>query len=269
MWVSFEETGNFRDLPHLFHFLELLFILFTKLDNPGSVTRISFPQWEGDSWKGKNGIHHNEWIVRNIWPTIEIGSGTGIPDMIIDRNYLEGGTINKAWAKYIRDFDPYKWFGYMSIPCSPKNLPRITYVNRQDVGKRMLPPIVHEQFVKYMNSIPDIEFLDIQMEKFGWDTQVQVARGTDLLIGVHGNGMSHAAFMHPHRNVIEIFVPGITFEWDYYTLSKMMGHEYMCIFNGTSCIPQMFTKNRWLRCSVCSIPTDPIEVTINQIKEEH
>jgi len=269
MWISLEESGNFADIPHLFHFLELLFIAFAKIKDHRDVTRISFPQWTGDSWKGKDGKNHNEWIIKNIWPNIEIGSGMGTPDLVVDRALLDKTNISKTWAKYIRHFDPYSWSRALKIPSNPGKLPRVTYVNRQSSSKRKLPPNVHENFVKFMNTIPGIEFIDIKMEIFNWDTQVQVARGTDLLIGVHGNGLSHAAFMHPHRNVIEIFVPDTIFEWDYYTLSKMMGHEYMCIFNSNICLPQMFVKNRWARCTSCSIPMEPISAVIDQIKEEH
>ena len=268
MWISLEETGSFRDIPHLFHFLELLFVALCKIDNPGAVTRISFPQWPGDRWKGKNGVDHNEWIVKTIWPNAQIGPGQGSPDLVVDREYLEASNMSKSWAKYIRRFDPYRWYRMVDIPIRPSRLPRVTYVNRQMAAARGLRIDVHNKFVKFMNSIPDIEFLDIKMENYNWKTQVEIARGTDLLIGVHGNGLSHAAFMHPHRNVIEIFVPGILFEWDYYTLSKMMGHEYMCIFDSRPALPQMFVNNRWARCTTCDIPTDPITAVIHQIKEE-
>ena len=269
MWLSLEETGDFRDIPHLFHFLELLFVALVKVDDPSAVTRISFPQWTGDSWKGKGGKNYNEWIVRAIWPDIKIGMCEGNPDLVVDRACLNGAGISKSWAKYIRVFDPYRWFNMVNIPHSPRRVPRVTYINRQGASQRKLFTNIHDNFVKYMNDIPDIEFLDIKMENYNWDTQVQVARGTDLLIGVHGNGMSHAAFMHPHRNVVEIFVPGTIFEWDYYTLSKMMGHEYTCIFNSRICIPQIFVKNRWAKCDTCTIPVERITSIVDQIKEEY
>ena len=73
--------------------------------------------------------------------------------------------------------------------------------------------------------------------------------------------------MKPHRNVVEIFVPGITFQWDYYTLSKMMGHEYTCIFNGSPVLPYMFNLVN-STCQQDDFPTDIIKGIVEQIKEE-
>ena len=270
-WVSFQETGDFADIPHLFHFLELIMVFFAQKPNPDKVSHITFPQWKGDSWKGKNEINHNEWILKRMYPGVVFHDRDEEgPVAIIDRASLDGGNISKAWCKYIRHFDPYLWAKTLKIPKVPSRHPVVTYVSRQSARVRTLDPQVHENFVHSMSDIKGIEFVVVKMETLPFDKQFELANKTDLLIGVHGNGLSHAAFMRPHRNVIEIFVPGTIFEWDYYTLSKMMGHEYMCIFNSSPCLPHMFVKNRWARCTTCaSIPIEPISAVIDQIKEEH
>jgi hypothetical protein len=105
------------------------------------------------------------------------------------------------------------------------------------------------------------------MEDLSFEEQVKAIQRTDLLISVHGNGLTHSAFMKPHRNVVEIFVPGVQFIWDYYTLSKMMGHEYTCIFNGGPALPYMFNLGN----GVCQRDTFPMEILsgiIAQIKDE-
>jgi len=49
----------------------------------------------------------------------------------------------------------------------------------------------------------------------------------------------------------------------------MMGHEYMCIFNSSVCIPQMFVKNKGFPCTqLAHIPMGCISAIIDQIKEE-
>ena len=132
-----------------------------------------------------------------------------------------------------------------------------------------MPDIIHANFVKEMLQIPDIEFINVIMEDLPFDKQFEIANKTDLLIGVHGNGLSHAAFMHPHRNVVEIYPTGWSFQWDYYTLSKMMGHEYTCIFNNNICMPQMFVKAMGAQCThFTRVPVEPISAIIDQIKEE-
>jgi len=270
-WISFEETGDFRDIPHLFHFLELLLVFFAKVPDPDKVSHITFPQWHGTSWKGKNGQVYNEWLLQRLYPGVVFGPRVeeGGDKVVIDRAKFNCGDINKTWCKFIRNFDPYLWTRTLVIPMNPSPLPVVTYVNRQNARDRKLDPHVHSKFIEYMLGIPGIEFIDIKMEDLSFDDQFALANKTDLLIGVHGNGLSHAAFMRPHRNVVEIFTPGWPFHWDYYTLSKMMGHEYMCIFNSSVCIPQMFVKNKGFPCTqLAHIPMGCISAIIDQIKEE-
>ena len=271
MWVEFRETGDFRDIPHLFHFLELLLVFFSKFkEDVDDVRNITFPQWVGDSWMGKECKDYNKWIVERIWGKgLKIGPGNDDPDVIIDRANLPCGSINKTWCKEIRNFDPYLWSNKLRIPESPHKLPVVTYINRQNSNKRRLPDVVHHAFLQRMRNIPGIVFRDVMMEELSFDMQFGIANETDLLIGVHGNGLSHAAFMKPHRNVVEIFTPGWPFHWDYYTLSKMMGHEYLCIFDSTVILPQMFVNNKDVVCGSCvTIPIGPIMAIIDQIKEE-
>ena len=270
-WISFEETGDFRDIPHLFHFLELLVVFFAKIPDPDNVSHITFPQWAGDSWKGKDGQVYNEWILKRMYPGVVFGPRDEEDDekVIIDRANFDCGSINKTWCKYIRMFDPYLWARTLNIPRNPNPMPVVTYVNRQDASVRSLTGHVHDNFVKDMLAITDIQFVDIKMENISFDAQFTLANITDLLIGVHGNGLSHAAFMQPHRNVVEIFTPGWPFHWDYYTLSKMMGHEYLCIFNDSVCVPRMFVRNKGITCTQSlRVPTEPIHAIIDQIKEE-
>ena len=61
-----------------------------------------------------------------------------------------------------------------------------------------------------------------------------------MLIGVHGNGLTHALLMRPHRAVVEIFPPK-EFRPSYYLLSRAMGHAYLCIYDGKPAVPQSFS----------------------------
>jgi len=112
-----------------------------------------------------------------------------------------------------------------------------------------------------------IKFLNISMEEYSFEEQVNFANATDLLVGVHGNGLTHAAFMKPHRAVCEIYPTGTEFQWDYYTLSKMMGHEYMCMFDGDVVPPSTFTLGR-APCTKPGLWLTPIVGMITQLKEE-
>ena len=234
------ESGAFRDIPHLFHFVELLFVGLVKLWQRGmnvdDVSTISIPHWPHESWKGK--FHeHNLKILEKVFENFIVCHTEFEKDsrdvVWVDRAECDKGGMNKMWAKYMKDFDPYEWNSCLySDTTLPKPRPVVTYISRQGGKRRCLSEKTHKKILEFFKNKQDIIFLPIQMEDHGFEQQMKVARSTDLLIGGHGNGLTHAAFMHPHRNVVEIFPEGMSFQYDYYTLSKMMGHEYTCIYSG-------------------------------------
>ena len=275
MELVLTESGDFRDISHLYHFIELLFVGLVKLDqvgkSPGDVTKVNIPHWPQESWKGK-GHPHNEWILRKIFKNLEIiheDFEDNSDTVIVDRNLCDNGNVNKTWIKYMKYFDEWKWSRMIGTPRCSRGKPVVTYINRQDDTKgRVLHPQVHYNLVKYLNDRDDIKFQNLKMENFNFEEQVRFMQGTDLLIGVHGNGLTHAAFMPPHSAVCEIFIPGIQFHWDYYTLAKMMGHEYMCIFNAMPTPPYMFNNSRDIVCQTDDFDPVLLGGLITQIKEE-
>jgi hypothetical protein len=79
----------------------------------------------------------------------------------------------------------------------------------------------------------------VKFEDLSFEKQMAVARSADVLIGVHGNGLTHALLMRPHRAVVEIF-PTKEFRPSYYLLSRAMGHTYLCIYDGKPTVPHSF-----------------------------
>ena len=272
--IILQESGDFKDISHFFHFMELLFIAIIEIRNrgwePGSISNISIPHWPQKSWKGKE-QPHNEWTLNRIFPnSVVIHTPVYGTDVItIDRAAYDCGSINKTWAKYIKSFDPYHWTRLVKTPLPEIHMgkPVITYINRQNSRQRRLSPSVHTKVLKLFENNLKVIFNNVHMEDISFDNQVEIMNNTDLLIGVHGNGLTHAAFMKPHSSVCEIFVPGTQFQWDYYTLSKMMGHEYVCIFNGSPALPFMFNKSRPV-CTSDDFDPEIINGMIDQIKEE-
>lgn len=271
-----KETGSFVGLYHLFHFLELILISVVELGrrgwHPHDIRYLSIPQWPDGSWKGK--VHpHNQWIVSRVFPNAEVVYHEDLDQkVVVDRGECDQGSINKAWAKHIRDFDPYHWNSLLGLDADPAgesggNKPVVTYVDRQGAGNRILSQSDHDALVDCLQSNADITFRGVALETLRFEEQVQITAGTDLLIGVHGNGLSHAAFMKPGRSVCEIFVPGKMFYWDYYTLSKMMGHEYLCVYNGKPMFPPMFNLQR-RECGPGDLDLAPIQGMIRQIMQE-
>lgn len=266
------ETGGFRGLPHLFHFIELIIIGLANLHcKPNEVDLICIPQY-GNDWKGKDKFH-NEWIVTKLFPNGTVVHETCMIDKeskltVVDRAKCDHGRINKAYLKYIKPFDSWKWFHMVDLKVNRANKPVVTYVDRQSANRRKLPNAVHDKIVSTLANAPGIEFQHVQMEHMDFEDQVRVAQRTDVLVGVHGNGLTHTMFMKPNGFVCEIFVPGVSFQWDYYTLSKMMGHEYTCVFDSRLCAPYLFNNQN----KVCtSVDVDPVwlQGMIKQAIEEY
>lgn len=271
------ETGTFRDIAHLFHFIELLFVGIVTLTSRGynldDVDTVSIPHWPHESWKGK--FHnHNEKILNKIFKNFKISHESFdkvSKDVVwIDRAECDKGEMNKMWAKYMAKFNPYLWSIRLHGPervmrQNPK--PVVTYISRQNTN-RCLPDSTHRELVAYLKGYSGIVFMPVQMEDYSFEQQLNIASSTDLLIGVHGNGLTHAAFMRPRRNVVEIFPEGMPFQYDYYTLSKMMGHEYTCIYSGGPAFVHTLTLESPPSCSG-AFESEILGIIIRQIKKMH
>nr|GAT47165.1 predicted protein [Mycena chlorophos] len=117
-------------------------------------------------------------------------------------------------------------------------LPVVTYVSRQgqENGRRLTHPD-HEALVLALDALAaegECEVRVVQLEKLTLREQVGLLRDTTILIGVHGNGLTHQLWMQPspHSTVIEILIPqGYVF--DYEMLARNMGHKHYAVWNDT------------------------------------
>lgn len=75
-------------------------------------------------------------------------------------------------------------------------------------------------------------FVHAHMETMTLGEQLELDRRTDLLIGVHGNGLTHSIFMQPNRFTVELYPKGVRRFWDYYMLSVCNAHQYLRVFDG-------------------------------------
>ncbi|KAK0480446.1 hypothetical protein EDD18DRAFT_703758 [Armillaria luteobubalina] len=125
----------------------------------------------------------------------------------------------------------------------PLSLPEkvvITYISRQGTPRRRLTDEAHDSLVTALQELVERrqdegwELNVIQAEKMSKDAQVHVAARTTILIGVHGNGLTHLLFMPPTRvsTVIEIFYPG-GFAHDYHWTTRALGMSHVAVWNDT------------------------------------
>ncbi|KAJ6505304.1 hypothetical protein C8R45DRAFT_972313 [Mycena sanguinolenta] len=115
----------------------------------------------------------------------------------------------------------------------------ITYISRQSAGQRKLTPESHEGLVRELKALadrkgPKWEFLEVEAEKISKDEQLKIAARTTILIGVHGNGLTHLVMMQPTRisTVIEMFFPQ-GFAHDYQWTTSALGMKHFAVWNDT------------------------------------
>ncbi|KAJ3827496.1 hypothetical protein F5880DRAFT_1211137 [Lentinula raphanica] len=127
----------------------------------------------------------------------------------------------------------------------------ITYISRQSGLRRKLTRASHEglvsaleEFVERRNAVrgtqdqkPKFEFelIVMEAEKLTKDEQLEIISRTTILLGPHGNGLTHLVFLPPTSlsTVIEIFYPG-GFAHDYHWTSRALGMRWVGIWNDTS-----------------------------------
>ncbi|KAJ7170689.1 hypothetical protein C8R43DRAFT_1120440 [Mycena crocata] len=117
----------------------------------------------------------------------------------------------------------------------------ITYINRQGTRRHLLEPdnltliaAIEELVARKNREGKTWEFNDVHAERLSLDEQVRVAAKSTIMVGVHGNGLTHLVHMKPTRvsAVIEIFFPG-GFARDYEWTARSLGMAHYSIHNDT------------------------------------
>ncbi|KAF8335775.1 uncharacterized protein EI90DRAFT_3152800 [Cantharellus anzutake] len=112
----------------------------------------------------------------------------------------------------------------------------ITYVSRQGWRRRL----IEEDHIKLVESLEELckskrwEFLIFHPERYNRDQQLEIAARTTVMLGVHGNGLTHVIAMprRPISTVIEIFYPK-GFAKDYQWTAEALGHKHFSIWNNS------------------------------------
>ncbi|WVR08542.1 hypothetical protein IAU60_005597 [Kwoniella sp. DSM 27419] len=154
-----------------------------------------------------------------------------VPESIIARN-LEGHGAT----------DPVKLNGPgvdVVEPLAPKGeyAPVITYISRQS-SRRRLTPESHQDLVKALEERSKKlgwELLIVEAEKMSKEEQFALAGRTTIMLGVHGNGLSHLLWMPatPRSAVIEMFFKG-GFARDYQWTAHALGIRHFAIQHDAS-----------------------------------
>jgi hypothetical protein len=157
--------------------------------------------------------------------------------------------IHKMWNGRIDNFPVQQWHSDISNGLGSLELPQpsltsttnsanatrnklvVGYIDRQN-AKRSLPPAEHDWLTHYLSEHALVEFYHLHnMEDYSPLKQIQLTASCDVLIGAHGNGLSHVLWMQPKRYVVEIFWR-FRYQFDYAFASAMMDHAYLGLFDG-------------------------------------
>ncbi|EFY84844.1 DUF563 domain protein [Metarhizium acridum CQMa 102] len=74
-------------------------------------------------------------------------------------------------------------------------------------------------------AIPHLDLEIVDFAGFSFAEQLKIVRETDLLIGVHGAGLTHTMFLPPGSAVVEI-LPGDFAHMGFRNLAQILGHRY-------------------------------------------
>ncbi|KZV95099.1 hypothetical protein EXIGLDRAFT_610959 [Exidia glandulosa HHB12029] len=118
-----------------------------------------------------------------------------------------------------------------------KPKPVISYISRQAGGRRMLIEKDHEGLVAAVQKMADQrgwEFNVVNAQHMTQEEQILMAARTTVMLGVHGNGLTHLLHMAqtPVSTVIEIFYPG-GFAHDYEWTTLALGMKHFAVWNDT------------------------------------
>ncbi len=114
----------------------------------------------------------------------------------------------------------WKYFDVMK--CSSDKL-KVTYLKR--LKNRTLVPDCEKELIDKIRALPNVELQVVDFETISFGQQVSIAANTDVLIGVHGNGLSHTLFLPDGATLIELF-PENSFRVEYRIFAKSRGLKY-------------------------------------------
>jgi hypothetical protein len=257
-----EDVTTGHMLSHYFHLLEHVLAAWPIVaDRPQSVRRVVLAS-DGRSlrnWRGPNTI--NEKLLGAVFPCAQVltwkefhalfgGPAERLRDrlvglapkicvmentIVVDRaltlSDAECRHLNKMLAHYRDGFDTALWdrmagtvieaFGVAADRGGPL---RVTHVVRS--GRRRLTDRVREDLHAAIRAIPGVLLQVVDFARLSYERQLAAVARTDVLIGVHGNGLSHGFFLPRPATVIELFPRG-GHAMDYRLLADLRGLAYL------------------------------------------
>jgi hypothetical protein len=231
---------------HYFHFMEAMIWLWTVQHaflGGARPARIVFDMpWDN---AGQNYVQRG--VLAALYPGVPIGDpGWNWPAsfenaLIYDRSWAET-RLNKIVEGALGVGRPH----VMNMSRHARRAvgafdgrtgsPRILYVTRPP--PRCFAPDAEHALLTCLQAYGQVTRLDFAA--LPWDQQVRIVAAHDVLVGVHGNGLTNALWMRPGSLVLEFFSPGAR-HYDYQFFAELAGLAYFG-FDGPDKIFPAFSR---------------------------
>lgn len=98
----------------------------------------------------------------------------------------------------------------------------LTFIDRKE--KRLL--VNKEEYISNLKSkFPAVKIELVNFAAISFAEQLKIVHRTDILVGVHGAGLTHGMFMPPGSTMVEILPPGVAHK-GFRNMAKLLGHNH-------------------------------------------
>ncbi len=246
--VLFERDGTPNHFTHLFHFLEhLLGIWNFGGEKERDEVKLFLLAGNGKKipkdWKGSNEATFH--LIKALFPHAEIKTWDSFlketkGQVICFEKVITSDRSMEVFKKepYFTDRMLGGYFQALSkesmdhlVLCLRKycqwekkssDKTVVTYVKR---SSRSLAPHIEKELLDKIGNLSHVDLHVVDFASMSFEQQIKTVANTDVLLGVHGNGLSHALFMSPGSTLIELF-PKKSFRAEYKILASLRGLKY-------------------------------------------
>jgi hypothetical protein len=226
---------KFDMMYHYFHFMEIVIVLYSYVNEYTPNAKLDKIFVGTVTWSSMH-----EAIIAAIFPEVKIVilfDSAAVDNLIyIDANYVKS-PINKfidpvlalalKWGRHLKrtvyqalEIDRDDW-NAKQVRLNDGVRPRCMYPIRS--APRCFSGNDDRKILDFLSDRSDV--IKAEFSNTPWPEQVKQAADCDLMVGIHGNGLTNLLWLPPHAHVIEIF-PADTHHYDYQVMCEVMGLSY-------------------------------------------
>ena len=220
-------------INHYFHFIEVLLGIWAHSQKMNKIQAIISPEKLNDpfaellkiAFPNSKVIDNKNCFIQECMIVDRFEKDLGIEKVNLNKMLSNSLKIcNENYEKLKKIF--FKHFNIIEKK-PPKNIKELKCIFVMRNSPRNLSN--HENFINYLEKKNNIQAEIVWFEKLSLKDQMALVANTDILIGVHGNGLTNLLWLPEHGATVEIF--GNYHHYDYQILSEIAGTEYFGFLN--------------------------------------